>query len=151
MNMARPTKMTLDITKRIGDNISLGLPYSLATESAGITYQTFNEWLKKGRNSTSREHFKFSQHIQKCNVDAAKALLERLNDATKGRNCQVCMWILDRRFPDDFGRRVYRKINSVSDNKNENVQLIVNDSDEIRKQILAKFDRVEESNELLTS
>ena len=47
--MARPTKMTSGITKRIRDNIALGLPYALAAEAAGITYQTFNDWHKKGR------------------------------------------------------------------------------------------------------
>ncbi len=38
------------------------------------------------------------------------------------------------------GRQVYRKINSVSENKHENVEITVNDADGIRKQILAKFD-----------
>ena len=40
--MARPTKLTPEIQQRIGDNIAFGLPYSLAAEAAGITYQTFN-------------------------------------------------------------------------------------------------------------
>ena len=61
------------------------------------------------------------------------------------------MWILERRFSEDFGRRVYRKTNVVSENLNQNVEIIVNDVDEVRKQILAKFNRVEESNESLTS
>jgi hypothetical protein len=39
----------------------------------------------------------------------------------------------------------------VSENKNENVEIIVNDADEIRNQILAKFDRVGENNESLTN
>jgi hypothetical protein len=34
---------------------------------------------------------------------------------------RICMWILERRFPEDFGRREYKKINAVSENKNENV------------------------------
>jgi hypothetical protein len=61
------------------------------------------------------------------------------------------MWILERRFPDDFGRREYRKTNVVSENKNETIEIIVKDSDEIRNQILAKFDRVGEGNESLTN
>jgi len=78
-------------------------------------------------------------------------LLERLNEAVKAGNCTVCMWILERRFSEDFGRRVYRKTNLVSENKNVNVELIVNDADGIRKQILAKFERIGESNESVTS
>ena len=77
--------------------------------------------------------------------------MERLNEAVKGGNCQVCMFILERRFPDEFGRRVNRKTNVVSENLNQNVEIIVNDADILRKQILAKFDRVGENNESLIS
>ncbi len=149
--MARPTKLTPDIQKRIGDNIALGLTYRLAAESAGVTYKTFNLWYQNGKTDKSGKYYQFYQYIQKCNADAAKALLERINEAARAGNCQVCMWILSRRFSEDFGRRVYKKTNVVSENKNVNVEIIVQDTDAIREEILAKFDRVEESNELLTS
>ncbi len=90
--MAIPSKLTSELQKIIGDNIALGLTYSLAAEAAGITYKTFNEYMNRGNN-----------------VDAAKAILEHLNETAKTGNCQVCMWILERRFPEDFGRRVYKK------------------------------------------
>ena len=51
------------------------------------------------------------------------------------------MWIFERRFPEDFGRRVYRKTNVVSENINENVEITVQEADRLRKQILAKFNR----------
>jgi hypothetical protein len=43
---------------------------------------------------------------------------------------------------------VYRKTNVVSENLNQNVDIVVKDVDGIRKQILAKFDWVRESHEL---
>jgi hypothetical protein len=46
---------------------------------------------------------------------------------------------LERRFPEEFGRRAYRKITSVSENKNENVELIVKDAHNIKEKILKKF------------
>ena len=73
--------------------------------------------------------------------------LQRLKEAAEAGNCQVCMWILERRFPNDYGRRKYRKINAVSENKNENVEIIVKDEDEIRQQILEKFAGDRELNE----
>ena len=117
------------------------MPYALAAEAAGITYQTFNDWHKKGKNSKSGEYFEFYKFIQKCNVDAAKKCLERLNESAKAGNCQVCMWILERRFSEDFGRRVYRKTNVVSENINANVEITVQEADILRKQISTKFDR----------
>jgi hypothetical protein len=149
--MARPSKLTPYITKLIGDGVSLGLTHSLAAESAGITYQTLNQWLQRGQTDKYGKYYQFAQHIKKCNAEGAKKLLESLNAAAKAGYTRICMWILERRFSEDFGRRVYRKLNVVTENINENVDIIVNDADEIRKQILAKFDRVEESNELLTS
>jgi len=94
VTMARSCKLTLDINKRIGDNVALGFTYAFAAEAAGITYQTFNDWVKKGKNSTSGEYYQFSQHIEKRNADATKKLLEHLNEAAEAGNYQVCMWIL---------------------------------------------------------
>jgi hypothetical protein len=139
--MARPTKLTYEIQQSNGENVKFGLTYALAAESAGITYQTLNQWLQRGRNSTLGEYFEFYKFIQKCNADAAKALLERLHDTADAGNCQVCMWILERRFPEDFARRQYRKMNVVSENINANVEITVTEADILRKQILAKFDR----------
>jgi hypothetical protein len=50
------------------------------------------------------------------------------------------MWILERRFSDDFGRRVYRKTNVVPENQNVIVDIAINDANGIRAQILEKFD-----------
>ncbi len=115
------------------------MTYRLAAESVGVTYKSLNKWNQKGQKEKSGKYFEFTQHIKKCNAEGAKKLLERLNDAAEAGNCQVCMFILERRFPEEFGKRVYRKINSVSDNKNENVEIIVKDTDKIRKEILEKF------------
>ena len=137
--MARPTKLTPEIQKRIGDNIVLGLTYSLAAEAAGITYKTFNLWYQNGKTDKSGKYYKFAQYIQKCNADAAKVLLERINEAAKAGNTQMCTWILERRFASDFGRRVYRKTNVVAENLNQNVEINVTDKDNIRKKILEKL------------
>ena len=55
--MARPSKLTPDIQKRIGDNIALGLTYRLAAESVGITYKTFNEYMNRGQTEKSGKYY----------------------------------------------------------------------------------------------
>lgn len=80
-------------------------------------------------------YFQFYQHILKCNADAAINLLERLNEAADAGNCQVCMWSLERHFPEEYGGQKSRKTNVVSENKNENVEVAVKEVDQIRKQI----------------
>ena len=103
--------------------------------------------MNRGKTEKSGKYYQFAQHIKKCNAEGARKLLERLNDAAEAGNCQVCMFILERRFQEDFARRQYRKMNVVSENKNENVGLIVNDADGIRKEILAKFALIREMHD----
>jgi hypothetical protein len=74
---------------------------------------------------------------KKSNADAARKILNHLNEAAEAGDTRICMWILEeRRFPEDFGRREYRKMDVISENKNENVEIIVQDSDAIRRKIL---------------
>ena len=84
--MARPTKLTPEIQTLIGENIALGPTYGFAANAVGITYETLNQWLKRGQTEKSGKYFQFSQYIQKCNVDGARKLLERLNDAAGAGN-----------------------------------------------------------------
>jgi len=142
--MARPTKLTDEVQQKIGDGVSLGLTYALAASAAGVTYQTFNQWMKLGRDSTSGKYFEFYKHIEQRNAEGALRILQKLNDAAKAGNCQVCMFILERRFSEDFGRRVYRKTNVVSENINANVEIIVQDTDAIRNEILNRLSMVGE-------
>ena len=144
--MPRPTKLTPEVQKKIGDGVSLGLTYSLAASAAGVTYQSLNSWMQRGQKDQSGKYFEFARYINKCNADGARVLLEKLNDAAKAGNCTVCAWILERRFPEDFGRRIYRKTNVVSENINTNVEITVQEADILRKQILEKLDRIRESN-----
>jgi hypothetical protein len=108
----------------------------LAAESAGVTYKTYNEWIKKGQTEKSGKYYQFYQYIQKRNDDAAKTLLESLNSSAKAGDTRICLWILKRRLAPDFGRRVYRKTNVVSENLNQNVEIGVMDADKIREKIL---------------
>ena len=111
----------------------------MASSAAGITYQTFDQWMKLGRDSTSGKYFEFYKHIEQQNAEGALRILQKMNDKAKAGNCQVCMFILERRFSEDFGRRVYRKTNVVSENQNVIVDIAINDADGIRAQLLKKF------------
>jgi len=74
--------------------------------------------MNRGKTDKSGKYYQFAQYVKKCNADAAKVLLERINGAAKAGDMQMCTWILERRFASDFGRRVYRKTNVVSENLN---------------------------------
>ena len=143
--MTRPSKLTTEIKQQIGESVALGMTDALAAASAGITYQSFNNWMAKGKKAKSGEYFAFYNHIQKCNSDAALKCLQRLKDAVDAGDCRVCMWILERRFLESYGRREFRKINS--ENRNENVEIVISDADKIREKIIEKFALIREEIE----
>jgi hypothetical protein len=89
--MPRPTKLTHEVQQKIGDGVSLGLTYALASSAAGVTYQTFNQWMKLGRDSTSGKYYDFYKHIKQRNAEGALRILQKLNDAALAGNCQICM------------------------------------------------------------
>lgn len=45
--MARPSKLTPDITQLIGNNVASGLPYSFAAAPVGYYISSFYNWMKK--------------------------------------------------------------------------------------------------------
>ena len=55
--MPRPTKLTPEVQKKIGDGVSLGLTYSLAASAAGVTYQSLNSWMQRGQKDSIWEIF----------------------------------------------------------------------------------------------
>jgi len=65
--------------------------------------------------------------------------MQQLNKVTEAGNCHVCMWILSKRFPEEFDRRIYQKTNVISKNQNETIEIIVEDADRIREKILETF------------
>jgi hypothetical protein len=66
----------------------LGLTYSLAAEAAGITYKTCNAYMNKGETEKSGKYYQFYKHINKCNADGARKLLECINAAAESGYCK---------------------------------------------------------------
>ena len=69
--MARPSKLTPEAQAAIVDAILHGCTYKDAAEAAGIEYNTFNEWMKKGEQSTSGKYREFNDAVSKANAQCA--------------------------------------------------------------------------------
>lgn len=103
--MARPPKYNPQTVQIILDAIRDCMTYASAAEAGGISYDTFNEWRK--------HHAEFSEAVLKANADAKLALLRQVKAATK-RDWRSAAWMLEHRFPDEFGGK---------DNVNLNIDL----------------------------
>lgn len=99
------SKLTFEIQKKIGDNITLGMPLKFAAQAAGITETTFYNWMEKGEKEKSGKFFEFFGYIKECQSKAVQLHLKLITKAAKEGSWQASAWILERRHPEEFGRR----------------------------------------------
>jgi transposase len=95
--MGAPTKFTPPVRQRILDAIALGLTHEQAATSAGIDRETLWAW-RKAKPA-------FSDELEKAAIAGMSARLERIQMAAHEGNWQADAWWLERRFPDQWGKR----------------------------------------------
>jgi hypothetical protein len=99
------SKLTPEIKDKIGTNITLGMPLKFAAQAAGITEATFYNWMEKGETEKSGKHVEFFEYIKECQSKAVQLHLKLITKAAKEGSWQASAWILERRHPEEFGRR----------------------------------------------
>lgn len=105
--MAAPSKFTKETTDLLLAGIRAGLPYHLAAEAAGVTYDTFNEW-QQGRFPRGADKMlksEFSEALTRAKGGSALRLVSIIQQQAP-TDWRAAAWILERRFPRDFGRRM---------------------------------------------
>lgn len=103
----RPTKFTPETVDRLIEAVRLGLPLHLAAESAGVSYQTFNEW-QQGRFPRGADKdlkHEFSEALTRAKGESALRLMDLIQSAAPD-DWRAAAWILERRFPKDFGKHM---------------------------------------------
>lgn len=107
--MAAPSKFTPETIAKLTQAIRLGATYDLAAKSAGISYDTFNNW-KTGKTfpkgTTKEQKVQFIEAIEKAEGDAAVQWLTKIEKAANDGAWQAAAWKLERRYPRDYGRTV---------------------------------------------
>ena len=122
--MGRPSKF--DNTKdKILANIRLGMRYTDAAMAAGISYNTFNEWRKKGDKAKSGKYHEFCESLYLSEAEGERQLIARIQKAAQGGTWQAAAWILERRHREKWGRN----LDVTSDGKE--ISLIINIGEDI--------------------
>ncbi|MGA9188127.1 MAG: hypothetical protein WB014_06100 [Methanosarcina sp.] len=140
--MARKTKLTLEIIEVTKENIKLGMSYSSAAASVGVTYETWNNWVKLGRKGKS-PYASFYAAIQESEANLMRDCLTQLRKAVSMGNLESIKFLLERRFPQEWGKKDNISIQARSENVNFNVnqKLKQEEAERIRQDILAKLAR----------
>lgn len=103
--MARPTKFTKPTVDALLAGILAGLPYHLAASAAGISETTFHDWQrgKLPRNADKQLKAEFLEASTRARGESARRFAALISTAAKD-DWRAAAWMLERRFPRDFGR-----------------------------------------------
>lgn len=116
----RPSKLTSDTEKRVCDALRLGATFEHAAQYGGISYDSFNEWRKRGKREKERieratknkaplkkemPFLHFFEATKKAEGDSVVGWLAKIESAANQGNWQAAAWKLERRYPDQYGKK----------------------------------------------
>lgn len=103
--MARPSKLTQEITDRIVLAIRAGNYSKVAAEMAGIGETTFYRWLELGGKENARKDFReFRESIKRAEAEAEVRSVALIRQAADSGTWQAAAWYLERKHGDRWGR-----------------------------------------------
>lgn len=103
--MARPGprgKYTPEAVQAICDALRLGLTRADACVHGGISDETFARWL--------RQHVEFMENVKKAELQAKMSRVARITQAGKNGTWQADAWVLERKYPDEFGQKLVIRV-----------------------------------------
>ena len=124
-NAGRKTKLDEKRLKKVVEGITAGLPYDTACALAGITYQTFLNWMRAGEAAESGKFFEFFEEVKKAEAIAESVHIANIKNAGKSGVWQADAWMLERRHPEKWGRREQIK-QEISGPEGEPLKVVFN-------------------------
>jgi len=98
----RPRKDSKELMDKVLNGIKAGLSYEGACGLARVSYNTFNRWRLEGEKTKSGKYWEFLKELRNAEAIAEAEQLKRIkNDPDTKYAC----WILERRFPDRWGKK----------------------------------------------
>ena len=91
----RPTSLTLDVRRAIIESLRDGATISVSCSAAGISRQTFYDWIKRGQ----AEESPFKEFIDICERVIAESEISAVASirAAGKKNWKALAWLLSRR------------------------------------------------------
>lgn len=87
------------------DGVAVGMSLDDSCQLAGVPRSTFFDWIRKGRQPGARKEYR--DLVAKVDLALAQFKQRQLAgiDAAGGEEWQARAWLLERKFPSEFGRR----------------------------------------------
>lgn len=114
MKIGRKTKLTEKMIEEIAKHIELGMINKDVAQLVGISETTFYNWMNEGENSKDDNNIfrKFYLKVKEAEAKAIKRNLAIIQRAANEGNWQAAAWFLERKRPEDWGRKDRVNINA---------------------------------------
>ena len=105
--MARPAKLTPELTREITDYISDGNSPTISATLVGISSSTYFSWMSKGSNQEPR-FMEFSESIERAKAQSIVNRVAYISRAADSGHWRAAAWLLERMAPESFGKNSTR-------------------------------------------
>tara|TARA_Y100000310_G_C20595134_1_gene770118 strand:+ start:448 stop:1005 length:558 start_codon:yes stop_codon:yes gene_type:complete len=154
----RPTKLTDELKNIIVQSVTIGVPLDTAASLAGISQSTLRLWAARGRHELDRVngngrrrilqieeiYVEFSEALRKA---IGLAVLQRVKNIQDAEAWQSDAWWLERRYPEEFGRREALEVTGANKGPVEvevtSISQVVKRAREAHQARISKVERVE--------
>jgi transposase-like protein len=152
LKTARKTKLSEDKLPYIAECIELGMSYAATAGAIGVTAESWNNWMNWGKAGIKDPIFsRFYATVREAESKLMFNCLTKLKQVNDtAMNPQSIQWLLERRFPESFGKRNALEVNSKSESLNLNVNANINKDDQ-RMLIVGMMEKLTPKNRLLNS
>ena len=103
--MARTSKLTPELQTEICQYISDGNTYDRACRLANISDSIFYKWKARGEKESEGVYFQFLQSVKKAEELFKQTNIAIIQQAAKDGTWVAAAWLLERKHPEEFGRR----------------------------------------------
>ena len=97
-------KLTPETQARIVEAVELGATWERAADAAGVGASTLGLWRRRGE-AGEVPFVAFVATLKKAEGAGVERALRSIRKAAEGGAWQASAWLLERRYPADYGRR----------------------------------------------
>jgi len=101
----RNGKITPEKIEQICKYIKIGVPKKDSAQACGICEATYYNWIKRGEKAKSGIYLKFLESTKKAESESIARDVAIIEKAAQDGRWQASAWRLERRHPDNWGRK----------------------------------------------
>lgn len=108
----RKTILNEELQTKLCDYIKVGVPIRDACHAVGIAESMFYLWQQKGLENKGRPYVLFVKAVEKAKSQSKIRSIVRIDKAAND-DWRADAWLLERRFPEEFGKRDQLKLHQA--------------------------------------